>query len=435
MEESKRQLSVEELFRQKLENSEVIPEASVNDDLMRKLGRKEFMRFNPGRFNIYYLGLITAGLITAGLLLISGPRSGENRNIDEPVNNETSPAPAGSEVKPKVISPTGESAQKIISAEESKSEKVSGIAETGPASAPKSEAPPVIAGISSPVPKVVLTEKSEPAGLQAKSPEPALFIPSANTGCAPLKVAFGNIGGGYSKFKWTFGDGGMSDQREPEWIYEDEGEYRATLNATDANGKTSTWSVLITVYPKPEAQFEISPEKAVLPIDEIRFTNYSSGAKDYRWEFGDGKSSTAFEPVHKYVKFGKYDVRLVAVSEHGCSDTLLLKDAFSGSDYFINMPNAFIPNPYGPSGGQYSLKSDETAEIFHPEFSGVDEYQLRIFSKTGILIFESNDINIGWDGYFKGELCNPGVYVWKLRGNFSSGEPFTRQGDVTLIKK
>ena len=52
----------------------------------------------------------------------------------------------------------------------------------------------------------------------------------------------------------------------------------------------------------------------------------------------------------------------------------------------------------------------------------------------GILIFETNDINIGWDGYFKGQLSNSGVYIWKVRGKYRNGEPFTKMGDVTLLK-
>ena len=48
------------MFRNKLENAEVIPDASVNAELMNKLGRKEFLRFNPSKFNIYYFGMIIA---------------------------------------------------------------------------------------------------------------------------------------------------------------------------------------------------------------------------------------------------------------------------------------------------------------------------------------------------------------------------------------
>jgi hypothetical protein len=121
-------------------------------------------------------------------------------------------------------------------------------------------------------------------------------------------------------------------------------------------------------------------------------------------------------------------------SEFGCADTLIVNNAFSESGCYINFPNAFIPGSEGPVGGYYSPKSDESARIFNPSTSGVNEYQLRIFSKLGIFIFESNDINVGWDGYVKGHLCEPGVYVWKVRGSFKNGEPFVKMGDVTIIK-
>ena len=49
-------MDLNELFRRKLENSEIIPDASVNAKLMRKLAGREFLRFTPGRINIYYLG-------------------------------------------------------------------------------------------------------------------------------------------------------------------------------------------------------------------------------------------------------------------------------------------------------------------------------------------------------------------------------------------
>ena len=127
-------------------------------------------------------------------------------------------------------------------------------------------------------------------------------------------------------------------------------------------------------------------------------------------------------------------LNLLVSSEYGCSDSLTVINAFSGSEYFIDFPNAFIPNTQGPSGGYYSSKSDEASQVFHPVSSGVSDYQLKIFSKLGMMIFESNDINIGWDGYFKGQLCDPGVYIWKVRGNFRNGEPFTKMGDVTLLK-
>jgi len=58
--DDKRNMDLEELFRSKLENAEVIPDLSVRKSLMRKLAWKEFLRFNPVRFNIYYAAGIFA---------------------------------------------------------------------------------------------------------------------------------------------------------------------------------------------------------------------------------------------------------------------------------------------------------------------------------------------------------------------------------------
>lgn len=429
-------MSIEDLFREKLENTEIMPETSVNANLMRKLGRKEFMSFIPGKFNIYYAGLIAAAAIAVGLLLISGHKD-EESNVKSPKPGtemvEPMSIPSGRTVKIE-SEPIVSSANKVIIIEEEKvseshAEQVQAVVKE------ESTSPPALMTSSLPENTIFNSEKKGPGKLQAKTTgNDALFEPSAVSGCAPLKVHFKNLATSYVKFSWSFGDGGYSDKMEPDWIFDEEGDYTVVMNATDANGRRNSWTVPIKVHSKPKANFEISPENAILPIDEIRFSNYSSGASAYEWSFGDGKRSSDFEPSHKYLKYGNYDISLTVTSENGCSDKLVIEDAFSGSEFFIEMPNAFIPNPHGPSGGVYSSKSDESAEVFHPSFSGVTEYKMNIYSKIGILLFESSDINIGWDGYFKGQLCNPGVYIWKIRGNFSNGEPFTKMGDVTLLR-
>jgi hypothetical protein len=127
-------------------------------------------------------------------------------------------------------------------------------------------------------------------------------------------------------------------------------------------------------------------------------------------------------------------VSLRAESDKGCVDSTSIVNAFPGGEYYIEFPNAFIPNTQGPTGGYYSKQTDEAAHVFHPSVSGVYEYHLKVFSKLGILVFESTDVNIGWDGYYKGKLCDPGVYVWKVNGSFVDGELFAKMGDLTLLK-
>jgi len=72
--------------------------------------------------------------------------------------------------------------------------------------------------------------------------------------------------------------------------------------------------------------------------------------------------------------------------------------------------------------------------VFRPFFENVIEFRLQIFNRWGVLIYESNDINKGWDGYSReGNLAVQGVYVWKATGRYADGNYFDKVGDVTFL--
>lgn len=446
MKTGKTDMGVRELFRHKLENGELIPSPSVNQLLMKRVARKEFMSFNPARFNIYYLSGLVAVTFTAGILIFSDGVKPEDI-INSTVTNITTEKGINNAV---ISIPEGKPITKDNDI------TVTKIPESGSQNVKPEQNIPVFKDISAEIGKAKETHVIIPAQkIEAPQPKPGfkvspsdvkslkggyitggvLFEPSAKSGCLPLKLRFKNLVKSVDSCKWTFGDGGFSNEINPEWIFDVEGDYKVGLEVWGTDGSHANYSATITVHPKPQARFEISPEKPDLLDEEVLFMNYSTGSERHNWNFGDGSVSTLFEPRHKYSKFGNYNVRLIAISHFGCADTLVFLNAFSGSEYSIEFPNAFIPNPDGPSGGYYSSKSDEAALVFHPSYSGISEYQLRIFTKVGQLLFESNDVNIGWDGYYKGDLVNPGVYIWKVRGNFRNGEPFVKMGDVTLLRK
>jgi hypothetical protein len=439
----KQNSNIRDLFRQNLENAEVIPDVSIKSRLMRHVGRKEFMRFNPSRFNIFYLGGVLVAAITTALIIVSASKEPDNLKslgvIDELIKSDSSTYLKVADGQ----SFRKEAGKSIVNLNESTRNTVVPRPHDQSGSVKMETAE--LAENSNLIP-------SEPNKLFTKNSlftnssndrkklqrgfraEESLIDPFTSAGCAPFKLQFHNKSVSYDSCKWTFGDGGYSNEKDPEWIFDVDGEYNVVLQVFIHDGNVLTSSASVKVYPRPQVRFEISPEKAILPNDEIHFLNYSTDAVRFKWDFGDGTSSEFFEPKHTYAKFSNYNVRLVAVSDLGCSDSLTVLNAFSGSGNIVDFPNAFIPNMQGPSGGYYSSKSDEAAQVFHPSYTGVSEYQLRIFSKLGVIIFESNDINIGWDGYNKGELCEPGVYIWKVRGKFRNGEPFIKMGDVTLLK-
>lgn len=428
----RRHMELEELFRSKLDNIEAVPDPAVRHNLMRKLAVKEFLRFNPVRLNIYYAAGIVAAGITAAVLLFSHDDRAEKSkpgtiNIKSEIRSDTvsmfySPAVIRKESQEKTEKQA--ISQSVVKPDERKHgvqppQENKSVGVMAADSLKKMEFSPVV------------SDKTTNANIR-KTPV-ASFKASFLQGCMPLKVSFYNTSVAYDSCKWIFGDGGSSVSVNPEWIYDRPGTYRVVLNVY-GGGTVSYATEVITVHPKPSARFEVEPLNPTGGNDAVKFINYSNDAVRYRWDLGDGTVSFAFEPIHRYDRTGKYNIKLTVWSEFGCADSITVINALGGSDYFIEFPNAFIPNRDGPTGGYYSATSDESAHIFHPIASGVVEYQLRIFTRTGILIFESNDINIGWDGYNKGNLCEPGVYVWKVRVTFKNGETYVKMGDVTLLR-
>ena len=432
-----------ELFRRKLENAEVTPSPAVSTNLMRRLGRREFLHFNPTRFNIWYAGSIVVAGAALAIILSSGSDKNE-RKQQEPASIELKNSAVSDSLN--IIIPKSQVLNAGVNAQGQARETKGGSSVTseiiknekvGQETSTRKDIVSAPADMVNTLTKngILNESASETTRLKVGTSNNENPIESTATeGCTPLKIGFRYKASPSDSCVWNFGDGGYSSQKNPVWIFDIAGEFKVTLQVYGPGGLKFTSSTAIKVHPKPLTRFEITPEKAILPDDQIVFHNYTTGAEKYRWDFGDGNSSELFEPLYSYNKQGKYNVRLVAYSEFGCSDSLIIYNAFSASGYYIRFPNAFIPNPNGPSGGYYTLKSDEASQVFHPVFSGVTDYQLRIFNRRGILIFESSDINIGWDGYYKGQLSDPGVYIWKISGNFMNGETFTKMGDVTLLR-
>ncbi len=71
---------------------------------------------------------------------------------------------------------------------------------------------------------------------------------------------------------------------------------------------------------------------------------------------------------------------------------------------------------------------------FMQRSKGSVAYELNIFNKWGELLFVSKDINIGWDGYYRGQLCQQDAYVWKVKAKFADGSTVVKSGDLLLLR-
>ena len=162
-------------------------------------------------------------------------------------------------------------------------------------------------------------------------PEPIFtFQILPDSGCSPLNVQFPSITGAVA-YKWYFGDGDSTFGPSPSHQYVNSTTnnvtYTATLIATSSFGCSDTNTASILVHPNPTASFTVDDSVNCQP-HQVNFTNNSTGAIAYNWNFGDGDTSISLNGVvphsysHNQATTQNYQVRLIAETQEGCFDTL-----------------------------------------------------------------------------------------------------------------
>jgi gliding motility-associated-like protein len=165
-------------------------------------------------------------------------------------------------------------------------------------------------------------------------PKPA-FGASDSSGCFPLKVKFTDSSlagsGTVSAWQWDFGDGTLSTDKDPTHTYTNPGNFTVILKVTNSNGcsRVITKPAYIKVPNGVKANFTYSSVNGCSSPQSISFTNTSTstGPQTYKWDFGDGNTSTATNPVNSYNTGGSYTVKLIAITAFGCSDTMTVTNA------------------------------------------------------------------------------------------------------------
>jgi PKD repeat protein len=274
-------------------------------------------------------------------------------------------------------------------------------------------------------------------------PAPRVDLGPDISGCTPLTVDFPSTTKyNYpNSYQWDFGyEGQISDDHDPTpFTYHEAGVYIVRLSVQGDGGSNWDYKKVI-VYPKPEVSFSFTPDYAWVRSQTedgtpIKFFNTTQQGNGYLWEFGDGETSNEFQPSHEYMSIGTYYITLIAESIEGCLDTLTHEEPVvidgGGS---IKFPNAITILPDNPAEEYYNPGEPDPA-IFRPVAKGIEKYRLEIYNRWGELIFTSDDVNRGWNGYIKGSPAKQDVYVWRVTATFTNGRPYVEAGDVTLLVK
>jgi gliding motility-associated-like protein len=208
----------------------------------------------------------------------------------------------------------------------------------------------------------------------------------------------------------------------PTYTYPGPGTYTQTLIAyTDSPACGDTSQLQVIIYPDFTFSYDVKDIRCTYGVE---FTASSSldgvVATSYNWIFGDGSSSTSPVDTHIYAASGNYDISITVNTANGCVDS------YSTTIEKIALAEVFVPNAFTPNG-------DRENDVLFVR-GGIDELSFKIYNRWGELVFETEDQSIGWDGTYKGNPVDPGVFVFHLVTNCSENEERFKKGNVTVIR-
>ncbi len=180
-----------------------------------------------------------------------------------------------------------------------------------------------------------------------------------------------------------------------------------------------------------EFQFIFSPEiEASAEQYEIIkgfSTQLSAGDDNYifRWT-PENSLDNPFVSNPKTTPMENTIYRVEAEAPNGCvgTDTVFVrvKDVTCDEPY-IFVPNAFTPDD--ASGNNH---------ILYVRSNVIQDINFVIYNRWGERVFETNNINNGWDGRYKGVKAKPAVFVYYLEATCIDGQKFKKKGNITLIR-
>ncbi|MFN0274544.1 MAG: PKD domain-containing protein [Chitinophagales bacterium] len=324
-------------------------------------------------------------------------------------------------------------------------------------------------------------------------------------GCSNEPVNFTDLSvsteaGEINGWLWEFGDGSTSLEQHPEHLYSIGGDYIIVLTVTTDKGCISSDTIVLNLNSGPTANFAAD---SICFTETAEFENLTTWPFDvtlatYNWTFGDGTFSTVEDPEHYYFTPGDYDVMLIAVTDNGCSDTIILPlnvgelpypDAGeddtiefyelyflsgSGNGSFLWTPDEYVndptlPNPSvnlasttiftlavtSPDGCWATddviihvmyLPTMEIPNAFSPNGDGLNDvvyivfyeniflHEFSIYDRWGEQVFKTNNLTEGWNGIYKNKHAEVGTYMYTVRAQDEDGLEILRTGSIVLLR-
>lgn len=162
-------------------------------------------------------------------------------------------------------------------------------------------------------------------------PQPAFALVDSAQCENTNKIEYRNsstIPQGSLTYSWFFGDGNTSRFTEPNHTFSSHSSYVSKLLATSDKGCKDSTTRTVIIHEVPVPRFSISQDEQCEIVNDYSFINgstLSSGSMSYKWDYDDGNLTTNIDGENTFSTYGEYNVKLVAISENLCKDSISQK--------------------------------------------------------------------------------------------------------------
>lgn len=258
------------------------------------------------------------------------------------------------------------------------------------------------------------------------------FTVSATEGCTPLKVKFNFVttleADTVESYHWSFGNGDNSNERDPDSVvFEIAGVYHPTLvlNFSDNSQIEIDKPGLITVREPAKANFTYStPTGSIYNYTfEQNSALVTSVTYDFTWDI-EGFPTQRTGPVQDitFPQPGTFLVTLTVTDEFGCSGSVTKPISV--------LEELIIPNVFTPDNNSIN-------DFFIIRSAGDIPLRIRIYTRTGTLVYESEGSVITWNGETaSGDRLKSGIYYYSLEAlRDDPNKLYTKTGFFHMYRK
>ncbi|MCF8423402.1 MAG: gliding motility-associated C-terminal domain-containing protein [Bacteroidia bacterium] len=240
---------------------------------------------------------------------------------------------------------------------------------------------------------------------------PVLTITPSSTLICPNETATLTVAGGSAPYTWS------NSSNTGSVVIANGGS--VTVSSTNACGTFTAISVVNVT--NVNANFSANPTSGTVPL-VVSFTNNSSGANSFSWNFGNGNSATTQNVNSQtYSAVGVYTVDLTAINGL-CTDNYSLIISVLNEEATLIIPNVFTPN------------GDNSNDVFRVTGKNIIEFNCTIFNRWGLQLYYWDDIRNGWDGTTDNKLVPDGTYFYIINAKDLNYKEITKQGFLQLFQ-